>query len=110
MVERRLNLACDRRVEMSVGALEAGLAKAQRSRVPVVEAQFRRALALTGRDAAQMSAAIAIWEPMGALPLLGRAHAERGLLARDQAETDSGLALLKKLGDVNYVDHFAALD
>lgn len=42
------------------------------------------------------------------MPNLGRARAERGLLTGDQAETDAGLAILKKLGDVNYVDRFAA--
>jgi len=109
MMERRLNLVCDRRAAMSGTALEAGLAKAQRLRVPVLEAQFRRALAIAHRDASQMSAAIEIWERLGAVPQLGRGHAERGQLVGDQAETDQGLAALKKLGDLNYVDNFAAL-
>jgi hypothetical protein len=38
------------------------------------------------------------------VPHQGRAHAERGLLTGDQAETDAGLAILKKLGDLNYLD------
>jgi class 3 adenylate cyclase/tetratricopeptide (TPR) repeat protein len=108
MVERRLNLVCDRRAAMSRPALEAGLAKAQKSGVPLLQAQFRRALALAGREVAQMSAAIEIWERIGAVPQLGRAHAERGLLSGNQAEMDLGLAALRKLGDVNYVDSFAA--
>jgi tetratricopeptide (TPR) repeat protein len=109
MVERRLNLVCDRRAAMSRTALEAGLDKAQRLRIPVLEAQFRRALALSNHDPSEMSVAIEIWERLRSVPQLGRAHAERGLLLRDQAETDAGLSILKKLGDVNYVDHFAAL-
>ncbi len=109
MVERRLNLACDRRAAMSRPALEAGLEKARKTGVPILEAQFHRALALAGQDAAQMSAAIEIWEPMGALPHLGRAHAERGLITGDQVEMNAGLSALKKLGDVNYVDNFTAL-
>ena len=109
MVERKLSLVCDRRAPMSRPALEVGLEKARKTGVPVVEAQFLRALAMTRRDAAQMSMAIDIWERMGAVPQLGRAHAERGLLTGDRAETEFGLAALKKLGDLNYVDNFAAL-
>ena len=45
---------------------------------------------------------------MGAVPPLGRARAERGLINGDVAETEAGLAMLKKLGDVEYVDRFAA--
>ena len=60
------------------------------------------------RDESELSAAIAIWEPRGALPSLGRARAERGLIRGDAVETDEGLAMLKKLGDVNYLDKFAA--
>lgn len=74
--------------------------------LPLLEAQVRRAIGLAQRDPAELTAAIAIWEPVGALPNLGRARAERGLLSGDTAETDAGLAILKKLGDVNYVDRF----
>ena len=42
------------------------------------------------------------------VPQLGRAMAERGLIDGDAAETDAGLAMLKKLGDVDYVDRFVA--
>ena len=107
MVERRLSLVCDRRAAMSRSALAAGLAKARSTRVPVLEAQFHRALALADRDPGKMSAAIEIWERIGAVPQLGRGHAERGLLSGDPAETEAGLARLKKLGDLNYVDNFA---
>jgi len=108
MVERRLNLVCDRRGAMSRPALEAGLAKARSTRVPILEAQFHRALALADRDAVEMSAAIEIWERIGAVPQLGRGHAERGVLRGDRVETEAGLSALKKLGDANYVDMFAA--
>jgi hypothetical protein len=54
-----------------------------------------------------MSAAIAIWEKAGSLPNLGRCLAERGMLTGNAAETDSGLAILKKVGDVNYIDRFS---
>jgi hypothetical protein len=55
-----------------------------------------------------MNRALEIWDRVGAVPHQGRARAERGLLTGDQAETDAGLAILKKLGDANYVDRFAA--
>ena len=55
-----------------------------------------------------MARAVEIFERLGAVPQLGRARAERGLLMHDAAETDEGLAILKKLGDVNYLDRFAA--
>jgi hypothetical protein len=79
---------------------------------PAISASGRRTISssagLASRDPAELSAAIGIWERAGAVPNLGRARAERGLLTGDQAETDAGLAILKKLGDVNYVDRFAA--
>jgi len=67
-----------------------------------------RARALAENDAEQMTRAVEIFERLGAVPQLGRARAERGLLRHDAAEIDAGLAILKKLGDNNYVDRFAA--
>jgi len=61
------------------------------------------------RDAAELSTAIGIWERIGALPNLGRARAERGLITRDAAETDAALGLLRALGDVDYVDRFSTM-
>jgi tetratricopeptide (TPR) repeat protein len=108
ITERRLSLACDRREQLSLTLLDAVLEKAVRTRVPLVEGQARRARALALRDPSEMSAAIEIWERIGAVPHLGRSKAERGLLDGDAAETEAGLAILKKLGDMNYVDRFAA--
>ena len=106
--ERRFSLAADRRQEIPRSVLDEGLAKAQRIKVPLLEAQIRRARGVFLRDEAELSAAIAIWEPVGALPALGRAHAERGLIRGDAEETNAALAALKKLGDVDYVDRFDA--
>ncbi|HEX2647165.1 MAG TPA: hypothetical protein VHO95_08045, partial [Candidatus Dormibacteraeota bacterium] len=108
MAERRLNLAADTRAEVSVEVLEKYLARSARIHAPMLEAQVRRLRGLVLRDASELAAAIAIWEPRGALPSLGRARAERGLVRRDSAEMEDGLALLKKLGDVNYLDRFKA--
>ena len=82
--------------------------RAQRDHTPLLEGQARRATALNEADAAEMTRAVAIFERLGAIPQLGRARAELGLLRHDGAEIDAGLAILKKLGDNNYVDRFAA--
>jgi hypothetical protein len=108
IIERRLSLAADLRSQISADVVAALLTRAKEQKLPLLEAQTRRAAALTNRDPAELSAAIGVWERAGALPNLGRARAERGLLTGDQAETDAGLAILKKLGDANYVDRFAA--
>jgi hypothetical protein len=108
MVERRLCLAADLRADLPDNVLPTLLARAEAQKLPLLEAQTRRALGLARGDPAELTAAIDTWERVGALSNLGRARAERGLLTGDQAETEAGLAILKKLGDVNYVDRFAA--
>jgi class 3 adenylate cyclase/tetratricopeptide (TPR) repeat protein len=104
--ERRLCLASDGREKLPSEILEAGLQVALNSHVPLLEAQLRRARALAYRDPEELTAALAIWDRIGAVPHQGRGRAERGLLTGDEAETDAGLAILKKLGDLNYVDRF----
>jgi hypothetical protein len=108
LAERRFILAADRRAEIPRVVLDEGLDKAVRLKVPLLEAAVRRARGLALRDEAELTAAIAIWEPRSALPGLGRARAERGLIRGDSVETEAGLGLLKKVGDVNYLDRFAA--
>jgi tetratricopeptide (TPR) repeat protein len=107
LTERRLCLACDNRQILPDAILEAQLALALRQRVPLLEAQVRRAMGLAHRDADQLSAAIGIWERIGAIPNVGRARAERGLITHNRTETDEALRLLRALGDVNYVDRFS---
>jgi hypothetical protein len=108
MVERRLAMAADLRAELPPNVLPALLARALHQKLPLLEAQVRRAIGLAQRDPAELTAAIAIWEPVGALLNLGRARAERGILTGDQADTEAGLAILKKVGDANYLDRFSA--
>jgi len=108
LTERRLNLANDKRQPVPENVMYRELEKSIRTGTPLVEAQVRRSIGLAHADASELSAAIAIWERIGALPCLGRAKAERGLITGDHAETEAGLAILKKLGDVNYVDRFSA--
>jgi class 3 adenylate cyclase/tetratricopeptide (TPR) repeat protein len=104
--EARLSLACDYREHLPVQILDTGLARAVRAGVPLLEAQVRRARALAYRDASEMTRALAIWDRIGAVPYQGRARAELGLITGDQAEIAAGLDILKKLGDVNYLDRF----
>src|SRR5256885_11832383 len=103
MADLRIALACDRRENVPREILEEGLAKAIRIRVPLVEAQIRRARGLAYRDAGEFTAALEIWERAGALPYIGRARAERGLITGDVAATEAGLGIVKKLVDTNYV-------
>ena len=105
-VEKRLCLACDRREQLPAEILEAGLDKALEAHMPLVEAQVRRARGLAYRDASEITAALAIWDRIGAVPYQGRALAERGMLTGNGKETESGLAILRKLGDLDYVDRF----
>jgi hypothetical protein len=104
--ERRFSLAADRRAEIPRDVLDAGLEKAIRFKVPLLQAQIHRARGLAMRDESELTAAIGILEPRSALPALGRARAERGLIRGDSVETEAGLALLKKIGDANYLDRF----
>jgi hypothetical protein len=106
ILERRLNLANDRRQPVPASVIDVVLERGVIDRIPLLEAQARRSIGLAHRDASQLSAAIEIWERMGAVPSIGRAKAERGWITGDAAETEAGLAILKKLGDVNYVDRF----
>ena len=108
VVERRLAMAVDLRAELPPNVLPALLARALHQKLPLLEAQVRRAIGLAQHDPAELTLAIAIWEPVGALPNLGRALAERGQLTGDQAETEAGLAILKKVGDANFLDRFSA--
>jgi tetratricopeptide (TPR) repeat protein len=109
LTERRVSLACDNRNRLPQSLLEDGLAAAVAKHQPLLEAQLQRALGLASRDPARFSAALETWERSGALPSIGRARAERGLVAGDAAEAEAGLAILRKLGDTYYLDRFTAL-
>jgi hypothetical protein len=109
LAERRVALACDNRAAVPEGMLEEALAAAIAKRQPLLAAQVQRALGLARRDSTRLSAALETWARSGALPNIGRARAERGLVTGDAAETDAGLAILRKLGDASYLDRFSAL-
>lgn len=106
-MDMRLSLACDRREELPPAILEEGLHKAMAVRVPLLEAQIHRARGLAFRDVSELGRAIDFWEQVGAMTYLGRGRAERGWISGDAAEVEAGLAILKKVGDLNYVDKFA---
>jgi len=108
ILERRLSLACDLRRPLPQHVLDSILERAERFKIPILAGQARRVRALAAQDVGEMSLAVDIFEGLGAVPQLGRARAERGLLSHEAAETDAGLAILKKLGDANYVDRFTA--
>jgi class 3 adenylate cyclase/tetratricopeptide (TPR) repeat protein len=108
MIERRISLICDLRRPVPPQVIEVALQRGIALRTPLFVGQVRRAKSLANADPEEMSKAVETFERLGAVPQLGRARAERGLLVHDVGETEAGLAILKKLGDVNYVDRFAA--
>jgi class 3 adenylate cyclase len=108
LTERRFCLANDNRQAVPEIVMNVVLRRATRSRLVILEAQVRRSIGLAHRDAAELDKAAATWERIGALPNLGRVRAERGAINGDSAETEAGLAILKKVGDVNYLDRFSA--
>ena len=108
MIERRLSLASDNREAVPENVLKVLLERAVRDRLLMLEAEVRRSIGLARHEAAELDLAAEIWGGIGALPNLGRARAERGALRGDATETEEGLAILKKVGDVNYVDRFSA--
>ena len=95
--ERRLCLASDGREQLPSKILDAGPEKKVQVGVPLLEAQVRRARALAYRDPNELTAALAIWDRVGAVPHQGRGRAERGLITGDLAETEAGLAILRSL-------------
>ncbi|HEX9363805.1 MAG TPA: adenylate/guanylate cyclase domain-containing protein [Candidatus Dormibacteraeota bacterium] len=107
MLERRIGMLCDLRRPVPQQVLDAALERAVRDKTPLLEGQVRRAQALAAQDPAEMTRAVEVFERLGAVPQLGRSRAERGLLLHDAAETEAGLAILKRLGDTNYLDRFA---
>jgi class 3 adenylate cyclase len=104
--ERRLGLANDFRQPVPEQVADVLLRFAEEYGLKLQEAQVRRTIGLARRDASQLTAAIKIWERSGALPNLGRGRAELGLVTGNHAETEAGLAILRSLGDVDYVDRF----
>lgn len=108
MIERRLSLANDNRQPVPEMVRDLVLKRGVGDRLLTLEGEVRRSIGLARRDAGELDRAAAIWERIGALPNLGRVRAERGAVNGDPAETEAGLAILKKVGDVNYLDRFSA--
>src|SRR5258708_7719307 len=107
MVERRLSFSADQRAALPAIVLPTLLSRALEQKLPLLEAQTRRAIGLANRDPSELSAAMAIWDRIGSPPNFAPARAARGLATGDRGETAAGLSTLKKLGDVNYVAGFA---
>lgn len=108
MIERRLSLANDNWQPVPEMVRDLVLKRGVGDRLLTLEGEVRRSIGLARRDAGELDRAAAIWERIGALPNLGRVRAERGAVNGDPAETEAGLAILKKVGDVNYLDRFSA--
>lgn len=108
LLERQFNLASDRREQLAGETLEWAIDRVRTGTAPLLQAQVLRAVALARHEPSQLARAVEIWRRVGAVPQLGRGLAEHGVLAGDSRETEDGLSMLKKVGDLDYVDRFSA--
>src|SRR5262249_47288546 len=69
-------------------------------------ASLERAIALARRDVAGLERARRSFEAMDARPFVARVRCEIGLLRRDEAELQAGLAELERIGDVEQVSRY----
>jgi hypothetical protein len=102
-LERVLSLCSDRGRQISAARLRA-VAEFARGRLPLLEAQARRALGMALRDAEELTAALALFERCGAVPYAARVRVERGLLRNDHAAMEAGKQVLRQLGDTDYLE------
>ena len=97
--ERGLNLMLDAGEALSDDRLRELLKRAEEGHFRPLEAQARRGLGMVGRDPAELTRSLAIWEEMKSVPYAARVRCERALLTGDHAELNAGLAVLERLGD-----------
>jgi len=71
-----------------------------------VIASLDRAIAVTRADPAKLRQVLREAEAMHARPMIGRLHCELGRLTGDDAETDTGLRILRQLGDQQQIAKF----
>jgi tetratricopeptide (TPR) repeat protein len=95
-VERMLATFVDRAHPIRPETIRAILDRAMARRLPLLEAQARRA-------AGQFDHAIEIWSRSGALPYAARARIELAQ-SRDQAPAPTDLAIIQKLQDLQYLE------
>ncbi len=98
-IERGLSLLIDAGRLPSIERLNEILERSEEGKFRPLEAQARRGLGVARRDLDMLSASLAMWEELGALPYAARVRCERALLTGDHAELEAGLAVLERIGD-----------
>jgi class 3 adenylate cyclase len=101
LVERTLSLGSDVGRALAPGAIQPIVAGAAADGLKLLEAQARRALGISRRDAAELTRALGIFEESRAVPYAARVRCERALLTGDQGELEAGMHTLEALGDLD---------
>jgi class 3 adenylate cyclase len=101
LVERTLSLCADLGRAHDPDTIRPIAETAAADGLKLLEAQARRALGIAGRDAAELTRALAIFEEAGAVPYAARVRCERALVTGDEAELETGLRALEALGDLD---------
>ena len=103
-----LALVADRRHPMDATVLDSLIEYVRPRRQLLVEASARRLRGLLRDDKADLEAALAAFEQMGARPYVARVSTELGLLTGDTALLDRGMDELESLGDVEHAARVAS--
>jgi hypothetical protein len=101
LVERTLSLCADLGRARDPDTIRPIAESAAADGLKLLEAQARRALGIAGRDVAELTRALAIFEEARAAPYAARARCERALVTGDEGELDAGLRALEALGDLD---------
>jgi len=106
LFERVVSVAADREWPLPLDALVAMRAEPSFGQMRHVRATFDRAIALTRGDAALLSHVLAEAQAMHARPLEASVRCELGRMTHDDRELETGLAILRELGDQLQVAKF----
>jgi len=82
------------------------IAFARRFGYRILEGSTRRALGIAARDRAELEAAVAVFDRIGAVPMAARARYELGQLTGDRASMDAGARALELLGDAEQLRRY----
>jgi class 3 adenylate cyclase len=103
-----LAYVADRRFAIGTELLDAIIAYTSERGLRLVTAQAHRARGIERQDRADLQAALADFEGMGATPYAARVRTELGLVTGDPALMDRGMDELEALGDVEQATRVAA--
>jgi hypothetical protein len=101
LVERTLSLCADLGRTRAPDTIRPIAESAAADGLKLLEAQARRALGIAGRDVAELTRALAIFEEARAVPYAARVRCERALITGDEDELQGGMRALEALGDLD---------